>query len=56
MRYVPLAFSYTWARGQVPFALAADLAEVWAVEFGGRRAQRFGVTNIRAMTPGTSSA
>ena len=40
--------------GQVAFALAADFAEVWAVdqeaefiEFGERRAQTLGVTNIR---------
>lgn len=40
--------------GQVAFALAADVAEVWAVdqeaesiEFGRRKAQRLGVTNIR---------
>jgi len=40
--------------GQVAFALAADVAEVWAVdqeaesiEFGRRKAQRVGVTNIR---------
>ena len=40
--------------GQVAFALAADVAEVWAVdqeteliELGTRKAQRLGVTNIR---------
>lgn len=39
--------------GQVAFALAADVAEVWAadqeaesIEFGRRKAQRLGVTNI----------
>jgi SAM-dependent methyltransferase len=40
--------------GQVAFALAGDVAEVWAVdqetemiEFGRRKAERLGVTNIR---------
>jgi ubiquinone/menaquinone biosynthesis C-methylase UbiE len=40
--------------GQVAFALAADVAEAWAVdqeaesiEFGRRKAQRLGVTNVR---------
>src|SRR6478735_5327699 len=40
--------------GQIAFALAADFAEVWAVDqeaemidFGERKAQRLGVTNIR---------